>query len=46
MQSHPVRSLESLTLPKEKQVLLLRITKEFYSKYLGIDSLKSEMRLI
>ena len=46
MQSHPVRSLENLTLPREKQALLSKIVKAFYSRYLGIDSLKSEMLLI
>ena len=46
MQSHPVRSLENLTLPKETQALLQRIIKAFYSQYLGIDALRSEMLLI
>ena len=46
MQSHPIRSLENLTLPAEKQALLMKIVKAFYHEYLGIDTLKSEMLLI
>ena len=46
MQSHPIRSLENLTLSPEKQAMLSKIVRSFYSQYLGIDSLKSEMLLI
>ena len=46
MQKHPIRSLENLALPSDTYAKLDKIIKAFYSQYLGLDALKSEMLII
>ena len=42
VQSHPLRSLENLSIPAAAGEKLTRILKAYYSFHLGIDSLRSE----
>ncbi len=42
VQSHPLRSLEKLSIPAAAGAKLTRILKAYYSFHLGIDALRSE----
>ncbi|MCQ2553738.1 MAG: DNA repair protein RecO [Clostridia bacterium] len=42
IQSHPLRSLDGLALPKQSEAILKQILKSYYSYHLGIQNLKSE----
>ena len=46
MQSHPLRSLEKLSVPDRVQQRLVKILRAYYSYHLGIDALKSESLII
>ena len=46
VQSHPLRSLENLSIPSQAGKLLTKILKAYYSFHLGIDALKSESLII
>ena len=46
MQTHPVRSLEGLTIPEKERSRLMRMLNAYYSYHSGIDSLKSESLIL